>query len=182
MNPPKKLFPCRDEVAIDANHIHLISSLVMCSKPKTLLELGIGSGATTNALLEAMAYNQNGAELTCVDNFVDWGGVPPEGINDLPCQLITQSEREFVMSCQDKFQFIMSDADHDHSHEWADKTLGLLDVGGIAVFHDTDSDAYPNLRSVVEDVRQLGWSHVLLNKSSRGDERCERGLLVVFKP
>ncbi len=178
---PKRLFPTADEVPMDDNHIALIKSLAMCSKPNHILELGIGSGAVTNALLEAMAHNGNGATLTCVDNFTDWGGDRPEESDDLPVTLFVQNEREFVSSCEDTFDFIVSDADHDHSHEWIAGTLALLNAGGIAVFHDISNPDYPNLLSIVQQVKSSGMAHAVFNKSSRADERCHRGILVVFK-
>lgn len=182
MTTIQKLLPCRDEVAIDANHINLIASLVVCSKPKSILELGIGSGSTTSALMEAIAYNRNDAKLTCVDNFNDWDGFPPSGVFDIPVELIVKSERDFIAGCTEKYSFIVSDADHDRSHEWAVKTLALLDDGGIAVFHDVCNPSYSNLASIVGIVEWAKLPHIVFNQSSRDDERCDRGLLVVFKP
>ncbi len=177
----KRLFQTADGVPMDDNHIALIKSLVTCSKPMAILELGIGSGAVTSALLEAMAYNRNGVTLTCVDNFTDWGGDAPDGMKDLPVNLVVQSEREFVASCRDRFDFIVSDADHDRSNEWIAGTLALLSEGGIAVFHDVSNPDYPNLLSIIQHVKSNGMSHVVFNKSSIPDERCHRGILVVFK-
>ncbi len=170
------------EVMMDQNHISLIASLVLCSKPSSILELGIGSGAVTKAVLDAVAYNQHPATMTCVDNFMDWGGVEPPGIRSLPVDLVISSERDFIESCHLRYDMIISDADHDHADEWIDKTLALLEPGGIIIYHDITNPSYSNLAKIPDRIRELGWSHVVFNKSTRDDERCQRGLLVVFKP
>ncbi len=171
---------CRDEVLMDRNHIGLIYALVTCTKPLAILELGIGSGAVTSAIIAAIAFNRTpDARVTCVDNFLDWGGVIPHGVTSLPVRLFEKSERDFVESCKDKFDFIVSDADHEHSHEWADKTLRLLNPGGIAVFHDVSNPDYPNLASIIAIAESMCFQMMIFNTSSRSDERCGRGILIV---
>lgn len=169
----------RDEVVMDDCHIELIRALVRSAKPKKILELGIGSGAVTIAILDAVKHNQNDAALTCVDNFFDWGGVPPHGLALIHAKVASENEGNFIASCVDKFDFIVSDADHEHSHEWADKTLLLLNRGGIAVFHDVSNPDYPNLSRVIATAESMCFQTMLFNTSSRPDERCHRGLLVV---
>jgi len=181
MDAIKKLLQCCDGVMMDAAHIWLIRALVACLKPMDILEIGVGSGAGTDAILQAATYNGNGARVTCVDNFLDWGGAAPSGIESIPVKLIVKSERDFIDSCQAKFDFIVSDADHDHSHEWIAKTMGLLNHGGVAVFHDVSNSDYPNLEAIISFMRWAEHPHFVFKASSRPDERCERGLLVVFK-
>ena len=49
-----------DPVQVDFCHGDLIESLVKCHKPKSVLELGFGSGFTTRKILAALDYNENG--------------------------------------------------------------------------------------------------------------------------
>lgn len=177
------MIECNPKVIIDLNHIKLIESLIMCLKPRLILELGIGSGSVTLAISDALACNQTDfAKITCVDNFLDWGGRVPEEVQKLPVTLIIKREKEFIETCDQKYDFIVSDADHDHSHEWAERTLGLLNPKGIIVFHDICNPDYPNLTEIVQVVDRLKYPRVIFDRSSREDERCSRGLLVVFKP
>ncbi len=172
---------------MDQNHINLIASLVTCSKPSSILELGIGSGAVTRVLMDSADYNQRFnnqmfTAITCVDNFLDWGGVEPRGIAELPVDLVVSSERDFIASYHRKFDLIVSDASHEHAHEWMNKVFSILNPRGVIIHHDVMNPDYPNLRLITERVIELGWSHVVFDKSSRQDERCWRGLLVAFKP
>jgi predicted O-methyltransferase YrrM len=171
-------------VAIDDNHVQLIKSLVMCNKPKTILEIGIGSGIVTKAVIDASRYNNISTFITCVDNFLDWGGKPPVGLVDLlnECtSFVRSNEKDFIYSTAEKYDFIVSDADHQHTHEWVSKTYDLLNTGGILIYHDVTNKEYPNLYEIVRYVQRYNINHVLLNRSSLPNERCERGLLVIFK-
>jgi predicted O-methyltransferase YrrM len=160
-------------IEIDYSHRQLILGLVVASKPKKLLELGYGTGLTTKTLILGMIDNQCG-ELTVVDNFFDWGGHAPPHLNTKGFTLIVSSEENFINSCNESYDFIVSDADHFNSHKWLDKVLNLLTPNGIIVFHDTTNDMFPNLKyNLVNSVT--------FNTSSKQEEQCERGLTVYFK-
>jgi len=62
--------------AIDVPHGMLILGALISSKPKNILEIGIGTGFITNLLLDGISYNEIG-DLTSVDNFHDLGGNLP---------------------------------------------------------------------------------------------------------
>lgn len=166
-------------VKLDECHLKLIKGVALALKPINLLELGIGSGATTRALLEAIDFNQLG-HLTSVDNWHDWGGERPL---DLPehthLTVVECSEKEFITSCTNFYDLIVSDADHYNSHLWCDKTLSLLRPGGVAFFHDVANPDFPNLQAVLNYVKQEGYFYKLFTRSSLAVERCERGLLLV---
>lgn len=165
-------------VEIDANHIALIKALIMCQKPDSILELGVGSGKTTKAILEATEYNQKPVKYVCVDNFLDWGFKRPDWADSYPVPITVSSERDFIMGCKDSFDFIVSDADHDHSHEWLSQTFRLLNYGGIIVFHDITNPDYKNLWNIPDVAGKIGAQAMVFSKSSRENERCERGILI----
>lgn len=173
-------------IAIDKAHCDLIYGLIVAQKPRSLLELGFGEGASGAHISEAIAYNNIGFDYTIVDNWHDWGGKMPENLPYLlGAKIIESDEREFVeKSCTEgrKWDFILSDADHHNSDQWFWKLYTqLLNDGGIVVLHDVTNSGFPNLESIVKLIRAYNHRHALFNKSSRPDEECERGLLVVFK-
>src|SRR4051812_34187422 len=75
-------FDPRNVVALDRAHNMLLLGAVVARKPHNVLELGIGSGFVTSCLFHALRYNQRG-KLTSVDNWADWGGAEPKGVNNL---------------------------------------------------------------------------------------------------
>jgi hypothetical protein len=124
----KTLYQAEQYVKMDENHIDLIYSLIISSKPKKILEIGVGTGAVSLKLLNATEYNQIDPDITCVDNFYDWNGQQPKGFEEFKdnFKFVISDEKSFVESCSEKFDFIVSDADHLRTNEWVDKTLNLL--------------------------------------------------------
>jgi predicted O-methyltransferase YrrM len=170
-------------VAMDENHIQLIGSLIKCSKPQSVLEIGIGTGLVTKTILESFEYNQIKPNLTCVDNFYDWSGNAPAGFETYEnvINFISSDERNFIYNCKQKYDFIVSDADHHHTNEWVEQTLGILNTNGILIYHDVTNGSFPNLYSIIEYVKRNNINYILFDKSSRIEERCDRGLLVIYK-
>lgn len=168
---------------MDFNHIHLIGSLILSHKPKSVLEIGVGTGLVTKKIINAFAYNNIPVDLTCVDNFTDWRGSTPTGFETYQQQIkfIPKDEKEFVSSCLNTYDFIVSDADHYRTNKWFDKTYSLLNNKGILVYHDVTNKQFPNLYDIVKYVETNNINHVIFNKSSLDTERCDRGLLVIFK-
>ncbi len=116
--------PPENGTAIDLPHAALLAGIIASCKPDTVAEIGIGSGYCTRIILQCLGYNQKGA-LTCVDNFLDSSmGMCGSLSYEDACLLVgadrvvRSSDRQFVLSDQ-KFDIIVSDADHQHSHEWA---------------------------------------------------------------
>lgn len=181
----KAILTTHPDVMMDDCHIDLIHALVLSAKPQSLLEIGIGSGATTMALLDAMKMNSNGAKLTCVDNFGDWNGIAPEGIERLTvfgAKIFPNNEKEYVEGCDQTFDFVVSDADHAHTGDWFDKTLALVNPSGILIYHDATSPHCPSVCSVVDQAKAIGLPLMVFSKSSQPWEQCERGLLIIKKP
>lgn len=173
-----------DYVEMDDAHIALIKGMAMALKPSRILELGIGSGKTTNALIEAVQFNRNNCSITVVDNWCDWQGVQPEISGVIPpfVEIVTKDEEQFVRNESPlAYDLIVSDADHKNSHKWWRETLGLLTFQGVAFFHDITNPDYPNLRSIEFDADLEKWQTKVFNKSSTFTERCSRGLLMVYK-
>ena len=171
-----------DIVAIDECHIDLIYGFAVALKPNNILELGYGSGRTTNALIRACDKNNLG-KITLVDSWYDWHGSKPDlnGIeNNSRIELIVSTEENFVRNCNNKFDLIVSDADHTSSHQWWQQTIDLLNEGGIALFHDVTNNDFPNLKNIILQS-EVKYKTKVFNKSSSSHERCERGLLVLFK-
>lgn len=168
-------------IKIDNNHISLIYSLLISHKPNTCLELGIGSGATTQKIIEAFEYNNIPLNIDCVDNFYDWGGKCPEHILKIKnINIVVSTEYDFITQTNKKYDFIISDADHNNAHRWVDKMFNILNPNGIIVYHDITNNIFPNLYSIVNYVKNQKLNHILFTRNSRNDERCDRGLLVVF--
>jgi predicted O-methyltransferase YrrM len=181
------------DVMVDECHAELISSLIKVHKPRTVLELGVGSGFTSKKILDALDWNEVPAKYSLVDNWADWHGVIPEGVETLAkhpmCTLYQASEIHFVFSTHEKYEFIFSDADHWNADKWFDYVYErLLVPGGILIYHDVCTVdppegelTFPNLRNIYDRCVKLGIHHKLFNKSSKSGERCWRGLLVIFK-
>jgi predicted O-methyltransferase YrrM len=171
----------RNGAMIDKNHVSLIYSNMICHKPDTILEIGIGTGLVTYSLLYGRQYNGKG-EITSVDNWHDWDGIEPPEIDNLRkngVRIITSNEEYFVRNCQDKFDFIVVDGDHSFGHEWADVIVGLLNPGGVLFSHDVR--LFPKL-SIYEDIaKNHGLSYKIFDKSSRPDDRCDRGFIIIYK-
>lgn len=177
------IYKTNPNYAIDLNHIQLIHSLILSHKPQSVLEIGIGTGLVTKNIIDAFVYNQIPLDLTCVDSFIDWNGATPIGFETFQqhIKFINKNEKDFISSCLDTYDFIISDADHHHTNEWVDKTYSLLNKKGIIIYHDVTNNEFPNLYDIIKYVEKNNINHVVFNKSSLGTERCERGLLVVFK-
>ena len=177
-----------DEIAkIDQAHADLLRGLIVSSKPKKILELGLGGGKSADSMLEGLAYNQQPFDYTLVDNWQDRGGIIPQIVRDryeAHMKFVTSGEREFVFSCTEKYDFIMSDADHFNADQWFEYVYeNLLEDNGILIYHDVNiiEQEFVNLINIYDKCQEYGIRHVLFNKNSLPTERCQRGLLVIFK-
>jgi predicted O-methyltransferase YrrM len=175
-----------ETVKIDRAHADLLRGLIVAGKPKTILELGIGGGQATDAILDGLAYNQQDYQYTLVDNWLDFGGTMPEIVGELyndRINIVTSGEREFVFGCDKSFDFIMSDADHHHTQDWFEYVYeNLLADDGILIYHDVTLTKYfPNLIQILHRCQEFNLRHKLFNKDSLPTEMCYRGLLVIFK-
>lgn len=172
-------------VAVDHCHAALLFALVLAQKPQDLLEIGMGSGKSADAILEALEFNGAYRCYTLVDNWYDFGGLMPAAVRDKyqsRVKLVTADEKAFVASCQQRFDFIFSDGDHTHANQWFDRVYdGLLKADGILAYHDVANPKFPNLAKIQLACQRRGIAHRVFDRSSRPDERCERGLLVIFK-
>lgn len=173
-------------VAIDEAHAQLVTSLVLARKPRAILELGFGAGESCRAILKALRFNGGHFAFDLVDNWADWRGAQPEETHKPDYErvnFIKSNEREFVAACKKRYEFIFSDADHRGTQEWVQHVYGnLLAPEGILIYHDvTNSSMFPNLMRIYTDAIRMGWHHMLFNYNSRQDERCDRGMLVIFK-
>jgi predicted O-methyltransferase YrrM len=173
------------DVMMDDCHIDLIAALVGAHKPERILEIGIGTGALTVALLKAIEDNGVG-ELTCVDNFGDWSEFKePPGFSQLKgrmTQFFNYKEEDFVdIHCR-KYGLVISDADHARTGEWVEKTMRLVKPGGFLVYHDSTSPHCPSVKKAVDWCLRSGYQVMTFNRSSQPWERCERGLSIIKKP
>ncbi|MGA3066020.1 MAG: class I SAM-dependent methyltransferase [Tepidisphaeraceae bacterium] len=166
--------------AIDAAHVTLLLGAIMSLKPERVLELGVGSGYATWAIIGALQHNGRG-KLVCVDNWFDTEGKEPPFAADIRgagAEIIVDSEEHFVRNCPtDSFDLLLSDADHFHSGSWLGEHLRIVRDGGFLFFHDTNNPQFPSVQSVVAQISRL--PHYHFTKSSRPDERCQRGWLWV---
>lgn len=181
-------------IEIDIAHAQLIKGLICSAKSENILEFGFGGGRSCEAILQAAEYNQNRPNYTLVDCWLDWDGIEPGGFNTVKdkyleytrgISLIAMREKEAVEKLIQegrKFDFIMSDADHEHTHEWAENVFNdLLESPGILIYHDADNKQYPGIKEIRHMDSFEGSARLLFNRKTRKDEACERGLLVIFK-
>ena len=176
-------------VKIDVAHANLLNGLVQSNKPRTVLEIGLGGGQATDAILSGLEYNQQSYQYDIVDCWLDWGGVMPPGVTEKyasRCNIITAFEKDYVFGTDKTYDFIMSDGDHHNAEKWFEHVFDkLLNPGGILIYHDinvfNEPDSFPNLVEIYEKCKKYNLSHHLFNANSLEDERCQRGLLIIFK-
>ncbi len=172
-------------VRIDIAHAKLIEGLVCAHKPESVLEFGFGRGRSAEAILRGIEFNGNEPYTVLVDNWGDWGKeMPPEAKSFFAehenILLVAMDEGEFVKQCGQSFDFIMSDADHNCTHEWFERVYDdLLNPGGVLITDDVTQ--FPGLIGIVEKCRERNLRHVVFEKNSQSWERCQRGLLCIFK-
>ncbi len=171
--------PKAEHVAMDSAHIEFIYGAAIASKPRDILELGIGSGRVTLTLARAILYNQTG-KLTSVDNWNDWGGNNPGLTLPSQARIVVNTEEDFVREAPDSaYDFLVSDADHNNSGNWFDQHCRITKPDGLMFFHDTNNPEFPTLYELESKVRVLKLPFFHFKLSTRPDERCERGLLFV---
>lgn len=171
-------------VAIDDCHIELLAALVKAHKSRTLLELGYGSGRSAAALARAVAANAVAVRYDIVDSWADNQGRPwaEPGSLSPHVRFHAATEEAFVAACSDRYDFILSDADHAGSHKWFGRVYSrLLEEGGILACHDVLQPDFPNLFGIYKACLKYQIPHMLFHRSTLAEERCQRGLLVVFK-
>ena len=61
-----------ETVKVDQAHADLLTGLIVANKPKTVVELGIGGGQGSDAIIKGLAYNGQEYDYTIVDNWMDW--------------------------------------------------------------------------------------------------------------
>lgn len=171
-------------VAIDDNHCQLITSLIRSHKSRVLLELGYGSGRSTKAILEGVNFNSVHVHYDVVDNWVDNKGQPwahPESLSPM-IKFHNATEKDYVFGCGHKYDFILSDADHFGANKWFDRVYNdLLLPNGILIYHDVTTGFFVNLHDIYTACVNYKIPHMLFSKNTLKSERCDRGLLVIFK-
>lgn len=175
-----------NNAAIDIPHGMLILGALLSAKPKNILEIGIGTGFITNLLLDGIEYNQIGT-LTSIDNYHDLGGNLPNRVLDAlklrsNINIIAPiEERDFVNQCSiNHFDFLVSDGDHNNADQWVDRIFDIMKPNSFMFFHDVNNSGYPNLKKYQTRAIELNKPNYLFNYSSRNDEECERGILMVI--
>jgi glycosyltransferase involved in cell wall biosynthesis len=172
-------------VAVDRCHNLFLIGALLSKKPESVLELGIGTGYITLSVIHALRYNQKG-RLTCVDDWSEWGGAEPDGIDayrSAGAEIVAPvSEREFVINCpSDSYDFLISDADTFLSGLWVDEHVRITNNNGFMFFHNTNRKAeYRNLQLIAERIKELGLFYYHFTESSRADEHCGRDWLFVI--
>lgn len=172
-------FERKNAISIDLCHNVLLFGAILSSKPNKVLELGIGNGYSTKCILAALKYNQMGA-LTSVDNFYDWKGRKPDHVDELQAMganIIVEAERAFVHNAESNtYDFIMSDADHDHAGEWVDQIVRIAKNDAIIFVHDVFYT--PSVNKYLQYCQHNNIPHFVFNKSSLLNESCHNGLLM----
>jgi predicted O-methyltransferase YrrM len=178
----------REDIKIDSNHVDLIYGLIVSLKPRRLLEFGLGRAVSTDRILTAIGYNGIPVQYVVVDNWKDFGGsIPDEAARNYAnrLSLVTEDEGHYIdraIKSGERFDFILCDGDHFNSEKYFTDVYGkLLSPGGILLYHDVVGAEFPNLHEIPRKANAHALSHIIFDKSTRPDEHCERGLLVIFK-
>lgn len=179
----------REDIKIDRNHVDLIYGLVVSAKPRSLLEFGLGRAVSTDRILDAITYNAiPKTRYTVIDNWSDFGGVMPAEAQlhyAARLNLVTADEGDYILESlhHDRhFDFILCDGDHFNSEKYFDNVYySLLNPGGILLYHDVAGAQFPNLHEIPRRAQAHNLCYVLFTESSRPDEFCGRGLIVIFK-
>jgi predicted O-methyltransferase YrrM len=170
-----------DQRALDVSHSLFLFGAVLSKKPERILELGIGTGLVTLSLVAAAKFNGKG-HITSVDNWFDWNGKEPPGIDQLRkhgVAVIVDSEQAFLRKCpSDQYDVLISDADHFNSGNWLSEHLRVTRNDAFLFFHDTNSPEWPTLFTIQQRISHL--PHYHFTENSRPDERCSRGWLFVI--
>jgi glycosyltransferase involved in cell wall biosynthesis len=167
---------------IDRCHNLFLIGAVLSKKPENVLELGIGTGYVTASLIHALHYNGKG-KLTCVDNWFDWSGKEPAGVERFRSAgvrvVAPVSEKDFLKKCPpDTYDFLISDADPFLSGLWIDEHLRIATDKGFMFFRNTNrSDDMPNLALIEKRLKDLGLFYYHFTEQSRSDEHCQSGWL-----
>ena len=172
----------RHGTSIDLCHGLTILGTAVSAKPKSILELGVGRGFVTNILLDAIEFNGIG-ELTCVDNLHDDFPLTLFGnLRNRGAKIIEPiSEKDFVFQTEENtYDFLMSDADHNHAGEWTDQIFKIMKPNSFMFFHDITNPGYPNLLNYETRAKELNKPYYIFNQESRFDERCWAGLLMII--
>lgn len=176
-----------DTIKIDQAHADLLTGLIKAHKSKTILELGIGGGRAADAILTGLEFNQQPYNYTLVDNWMDFNNSIPEEVfeqySNKIQNIVTANERDFVFNCTEKYDFIMSDADHHATDQWFEYVYtNLLADDGILCYHDVMlTSMFPNLYNIVKRCQEYNLRYKVFDKSSLPDEMCFRGLIIIFK-
>jgi glycosyltransferase involved in cell wall biosynthesis len=175
-------FDYSDPSAVDCCHNLFLIGAVLSKKPDNILELGIGAGSLTIGLIHALRYNGKG-KLTCVDNWFDWGGHEPAGIEKVRAAGVNVvapiDEAQFVKDCPtDAYDFLISDADAFLSGLWIDEHLRVTADKGFMFFRNTNRSAdLPHLARIEKRLQELGLYYYHFTEKSRPDEHCDAGWL-----
>lgn len=182
---------------IDIAHAILLYGVILSQKPKNILELGIGTGVASETILNAIKYNSIECNYDAVDFCMafseetkryeyqgDWAYPTREYIEKLRNEninLIGLDEKVFVENCEsNKYDLIISDADHNRAGEWAEHIFRICKPNGIIFMHDTAGNWYPSLQKYIEYINKYSIPHYSFEKTSRDDERCQRGWLMII--
>jgi predicted O-methyltransferase YrrM len=168
-------------IAIDQCHIDYIHGVVRALKPTNILEIGLGTGATASALLDAITRNERG-HLTVVDNWYDFGWSRPalQSLSQANLDIVTAEESVFIGNAAPVYDLIVMDADLATAHTRWENVVRLLRPGGCAFFHDVTYGDRPHMRHIYEESKTK-YAVQLFNTSTTADEACDRGLLTVWR-
>jgi len=180
---------------VDINHIILLFGIILSQKPINILELGIGSGLVSQTILNAIKYNGIKCKYDALDfcisdiNWQNGGWEYPtidliDNLKKENVNLISEEEGVFVKQCEsNKYDLIISDADHYNAGEWVDDIIRICKPNGIIFCHDVlffRKGSFQSLKKYIDYVENNSIPHYLFEKSSRHDEKCERGWLMII--
>jgi len=183
--------------SIDIAHAMLLFGIILSQKPNAILELGIGTGVASETILNGIKYNSNDCQYDAVDfcmryceetkSYVYHGNwaYPTEAyiekLRQEKVNLIGLDEKIFVESCDsDKYDLIISDADHERAGEWAQHIFRICKDGGVILMHDVACNEYKSLKKYIEYVEDNKIPYFMFKKNSRPEEICHRGWMMIL--
>lgn len=148
----------------------MLCALIGSVSPKTVIEFGVNTGRTAQALLEYVPGISNYVGIDVPHGFITPKQVQRGEVPERPGELVAMDSRFMLMLPQggsatlDPTQLPECDAvfiDGDHSREGVLNdtllTLQRIRVGGIIVWHDYHDLGTVDVREVMHEKYAAGW-------------------------
>ena len=168
--------------SVDRCHNIFLVGSVLSKKPRSILELGIGTGSLTVSMIYALRYNGVG-ELTCVDDWSAWGGQEPAGVDEIRDGGVKMVApicvSDYLRQCRDAaFDMVVADAIHLSSKDVLDQLERVCTDNAFMFVRNSNRSVMLNENGGIEGwLKARGNLLYHFTESTRADEHCEDGWL-----